>query len=47
MFEMPPGSLSFALLTLGNVDFAAKTVRPKSKGAYEVKSTTKQDWMHH
>ena len=33
---MAPGSLSFALLTLSNVDFAGKTVTPKPKAGYEV-----------
>ena len=33
---MPPGSLSFALLTLSNVDFAGKTVTPKPKAGHEV-----------
>ena len=33
---MPSGSLSFALLTLGNVDLAAKTVTPKPKVGHEV-----------
>ena len=34
---MPSGSLSFALLTLGNVDLAAKTVTPKAKVGHEVR----------
>ncbi|KAL2048106.1 hypothetical protein N7G274_000017 [Stereocaulon virgatum] len=33
--DMPSGSLSFALLTLGNVDLAAKTVTPKPKVGHE------------